>query len=1120
MHMFQTKFSCIRIIAIGLSILQFISIPLEVTASNVASYSTKSYDMDNDTNGDIQPVSISLNYDSIEINRGDSAPLTASVYGQNETIIDTKLSWTSDDSSIVSVDKDGLLSANSAGTTTVYASVGELSASCDITVVIPLIGITFEDTTLTLKKGESQQLSVLLNPSDATEYDTIVWESTDTDVATVDQDGYITAVDAGTASITATCGSYVATCTIYVIIPIESISITDTIRELKINQEFTLHTTILPANNASDSTLNWSSSNDNILSVDSNGKIIARKPGTATITVKTYNNLQDNITITVLNTEQKTGWQILNEKKYYYDDNGDMQTGWLYLDSNWYYFDSNGSMHVGWLFLNSYWYYLKDDGSMAIGWLDIGNSRYYFAPGGDMQTGWLHLDSNWYYLDSSGFMHVGWLFLNSYWYYLKDDGSMAIGWLDVGNLRYYFAPGGDMQTGGWLHLDSNWYYLNYGGNMQTGWLQLGSIWYYFGDDGSMTTGWLCLNSNWYYLNSSGHMQTGWLHLDSNWYYLNYGGNMQTGWLQLGSIWYYFGDDGSMTTGWKYIDNIWYHFNESGALQFSSLTEPFTYYNGSLFNVTNCYASIIDETSVSITLEANRDSILEELDYEFYILTLNSSGTKILGANIGNITIDETFKISADIKSQDSFRDLSMNKYAIALRYSNDSPYEVLSNIIYITNIEDFASTEKDYYWGYYEYSENKKISSKKGIQGTDKAYTEDLQVQHVLLNVDIQDLIWINPYPGYKPYTYKGNTYYFSDLNALKKTIRDLHGWGDPDNNGNDYGENHNRSVTLVLLLSWKYDELSYLIHPSARSRGSAPYYSLNMQEETARETYEALFCYLGEELGQKKERVTNWTLGNEVNSCNAWNYSGTLSFNDYVSNYAQAFQLLNQGIKRVAKSPRLFVSLDHCWNTADAGYTGKQFLNQFAYYMHQTAPNIQWNVNYHPYSQPLTNSAFWNDSSNTQNNVNTPYISMNNIQVLNNYLSSIEKEYGLKNESIRVILGEMGFSGTGGNASSEKYQAAALGYGYYIAMFNTRIDSYIIRAYIDDSTETASGLYLGLRRNDKAQTAKTAYSVYKYLDTEDSLSYMNQYLNLIGISSWESVIPGFDSSKLPAIDF
>ena len=87
-------------------------------------------------------------------------------------------------------------------------------------------------------------------------------------------------------------------------------------------------------------------------------------------------------------------------------------------------------------------------------------------------------------------------------------------------------------------------------------------------------------------------------------------------------------------------------------------------------------------------------------------------------------------------------------------------------------------------------------------------------------------------------------------------------------------------------------------------------------------------------------------------------------------------------------------------------------------------------------------------------------------------------------------------------------------------AMFNTRIDSYIIRAYIDDSTETASGLYLGLRRNDKAQTAKTAYSVYKHLDTEDSLSYMNQYLNLIGISSWESVIPGFDSSKLPAKDF
>lgn len=86
--------------------------------------------------------------------------------------------------------------------------------------------------------------------------------------------------------------------------------------------------------------------------------------------------------------------------------------------------------------------------------------------------------------------------------------------------------------------------------------------------------------------------------------------------------------------------------------------------------------------------------------------------------------------------------------------------------------------------------------------------------------------------------------------------------------------------------------------------------------------------------------------------------------------------------------------------------------------------------------------------------------------------------------------------------------------------MFNTRIDAYIIRAYLDDPAETSSGLHLGLRRNDGAQTKKAAYDVYQNLDTNQSLNYMNKYLGIIGIGSWQSAISGFDASKLPASDF
>lgn len=427
-----------------------------------------------------------------------------------------------------------------------------------------------------------------------------------------------------------------------------------------------------------------------------------------------------------------------------------------------------------------------------------------------------------------------------------------------------------------------------------------------------------------------------------------------------------------------------------------------------------------------------------------------------------------------------------------------------------TSPDETVEVDHDRYFGYYE---GYKIFSKKGIQGASD-YTEELRAQHVLLNVDMADLISTNAGEGYIPYVYKGKTYYFSDLIALKDTVYYLHGWGGAEN---PYGANHMRNVTFVLLMSWK-DELSYLIHPSARRRGAAPYYALNMQEAQARDTFEALFRYMGEEFGAYKTRVSNWTLGNEVNSCKEWNYSGSMSLNDCVANYAQAFQLLYQGVKRAATSSRVFISLDHCWTASVAGHSGKAYLDQFAAYMDQTARDMQWNVNYHPYSQPLSRTAFWKDASNTTASSGTKYISMKNIQVLTDYLSGIESMYGKAGNSIRVIIGELGYTARQGRGSEETEQAAALGYGYYIAMFNTRIDAYIIRAYLDDPAETSTGLYLGLR--DKGHAKKEAYDVYTYLDTDQSLSYMNQYLSVTGVGSWESAIPGFDAGALTAADF
>lgn len=956
-----------------------------------------------------------------------------------------------DNSDVAEVDESGTVTVKSAGQAEITVSSEDMYDECIDTGIVSITEIILDKSEIMLQKGQSEQLEIKIQPADATEEAEIEWVSSDSNIVSVDKTGRITAEAAGKAVITARFGEFISDCEVTVSVPIEKIVLDKEKLTLKRNQTVKLDVSITPADTTDNTGVKWMSSNTSVATVNGNGLVTALGAGQVNIYAETENGVSSvPCQITVTSEEWYTGWKKVNGSWYYYDSAGNMKTGWQKISGEWYYLNSSGIMQTGWQRLSGGWYYLNNNGVMQTGWQKISGKWYYFDKNGVMQTGWQKISGKWYYLNNSG----------------------------------------EMQTG-WQKISGKWYYLNVSGAMETGWVKLGNTWYYLKSDGAMETGWMKLGGTWYYLKESGAMATGWLKLSGYWYYL--------------------GNSGAMATGWQKIGGVWYYFVSSGEMKTSGTSGPVTFKSGNVFQISKCEATSYSGSQMTITLEAARNNSLEKLSSTFYVVMLNSKGTELLDVTEGKVSQSGTFRISTSFTSDDSFRTMMMGKYAIAVKQGYS--YEVISSSVFLNNPEITVSKDegfKDQYWGYYE---GYKITSKKGMQGVADAYTEDLRAQHLLLNVDMQDLVWTRPASGYVSYNYRGKTYYFSDLVALKKTIYDLHGWGSRE--GNAYGENHTRNVTVVLLMSWKYDELSYLIHPSARNKGKAPYYALNMQDENARQTFEALFCYLGEELGQMKERVNNWTLGNEVNSCNAWNYSGSMSLADCVENYAQAFQLLNQGIKRTADSPRLFISLDHCWNTADAGYTGKAFLDEFAANMNRTAPSMQWNINYHPYSQPLKNAAFWKDGSNTTNSVNTSYISMKNIGVLTDYLSALESKYGKTANSIRVIIGEIGFSAVGGNASEEQLQAAALGYGYYIAMFNKRIDAYIIRAYVDAGKEVSEGLYFGLRRNDSAQTAKQSYQVYKNLDTGQSLALMNQYLGLIGIDSWESAVSGFNGDAL-----
>lgn len=160
----------------------------------------------------------------------------------------------------------------------------------DEPAIVPVDSVSINKTAITLVEGDSESLSATVSPSTATNK-SVSWSSSRPDVATVDEDGKVTAVKAGAASITVitTDGSKTAKCDVTVEprpIPVAGISLDKSSLELVEGEETSLIATIAPSD-ASNKTFTWSSSNTQIATVDDGGKVKAIAPGTATITATT-----------------------------------------------------------------------------------------------------------------------------------------------------------------------------------------------------------------------------------------------------------------------------------------------------------------------------------------------------------------------------------------------------------------------------------------------------------------------------------------------------------------------------------------------------------------------------------------------------------------------------------------------------------------------------------------------------------------------------------------------------------------------------------------------------------------------------------------------------------------
>ena len=234
----------------------------------------------------IAATSVKLDKNKLDLTVGGSDTLTATVLPADAA--DKNVTWVSSDPDVATV-ANGVVTAVNAGKAIITVSVKSnpaLTDMCEVTVTdqtYPVTGVTLTPDKATLNVGETQELTAVVAPSNATNK-TVTWESSDPDVATV-KDGVVTAVGKGTATITVTTedGNYTAACTITVKLPVSRVTLNETSTALVVGSTKQLIATVEPAN-ADDSTVTWKSGDTNVATVDQNGTITAVGVGSTTIT--------------------------------------------------------------------------------------------------------------------------------------------------------------------------------------------------------------------------------------------------------------------------------------------------------------------------------------------------------------------------------------------------------------------------------------------------------------------------------------------------------------------------------------------------------------------------------------------------------------------------------------------------------------------------------------------------------------------------------------------------------------------------------------------------------------------------------------------------------------------
>ena len=390
------------------------------------------------------------------------------------------------------------------------------------------------------------------------------------------------------------------------------------------------------------------------------------------------------------------------------------------------------------------------------------------------------------------------------------------------------------------------------------------------------------------------------------------------------------------------------------------------------------------------------------------------------------------------------------------------------------------------------------LKSKKGLGGliNHGLLTHDLDelgISSATINIPISNFMHLSEQPGDILYTYGGKTYYFNEQYLISSFDVVL-----------QQTSQRGISVAGILLIAPSGDAGELLKHPDYN--GVAPYTMPNMTTVESTQCYAAALDFLAQRYSDPDMRIAHWIIHNEVDGGIHWTNMGDKPIATIMDTYLRSMRMCYNIVHQYDQHSEVFISFSHGWNIAAGGGWYKvrdmlDLMNQFS----KAEGDFFWSLACHSYPAQLGNPCTWDDAQATFS-MDTEYVTLKNLEVLDKWVGISQNQYK-GNIRRSVWLSEAGTCSPSYEDKDLQDQAAGFAYGWKKINALDGINGIQWHSWFD---HLGDGVPVGLRKYSDEEykgEAKPVWTTYQKAGTDEEDDYFEQYLERIGIKSWEGLI-------------